>query len=281
LSSSSTRVGEALEGYQELFLGVISGLVQGVFEWIPVSSKTILLLIFYWVGFSPSMAYLLGLFLNGSTAAAAIIYFRKDVLKMLRGLRSRGEGRSLLIFLTLSTLTTGVTAIPLAGLVAGGLELLNKVSMLIIGFLYVLMSVLLWVRERMTVKAGSVGFSPFKDGVLAGLAQGFSALPGVSRSGVTILALLALGHHPLTALRLSFLMSIPATLGGTIYVALIHEQALVTASPLILASSSITAITSSVLMIALLLKASEKLKPHFLTLILALITILTALTQSL
>ncbi len=270
-----------MEEYQELLFGVVSGLAQGIFEWIPVSSKTILLLLFYWMGFSPSTAYLLGLFLNGSTAAAAIIYFRKDVLKILKGLRSSGEGRRLLIFLTLSTLATGVTAAPLAGFVAGGLEFLDKVSMLMIGFLYVLMSVLLWIRERMIVKAGSAGFSPFRDGVLAGLAQGFSALPGVSRSGVTILALLALGHHPLAALKLSFLMSIPATLGGMIYVALIHEQAVITAPPLILASSSITAITSSILVIALLLKASEKLKPHFLTLILALITILTALTQSL
>ncbi|MCD6312606.1 MAG: hypothetical protein J7L79_02185, partial [Thaumarchaeota archaeon] len=251
-----------------------SGVAQGVFEWIPVSSKTILLLEFYWMGFPASTAYLLGLFLNGSTAAAAIIYFRRDLSEMLRSFRRREESRSLLLFLMLSTSATGITAIPLATLVSGYLKSLDSLSMLIVGLLYLVMTLLLWLKAKLPQRTCSL--NPLKDGVLAGLAQGFSALPGVSRSGTTILALLALGHRPKEALRLSFLMGIPATLGGAAYVTIIHREALAALSPITLISSSITAITISILAITALLKASEKLKPHILTLILALITILTA-----
>lgn len=264
----------SLEGYQELLLGLASGIAQGVFEWMPVSSKTILLLEFYWMGVPASTAYLLGLFLNGSTAAAAIIYFRRDLLKMLEGLLGRREGRSLLLFLAFSIIATGITAIPLATLVSEALRSLDNLSMLLVGLLYLVMTLLLQLKAKLSRRAGSL--NPLRDGLLAGLAQGFSALPGVSRSGVTILALLALGHHPREALRLSFLMSIPATLGGTAYVALIHLEALATISPTLLASSGITAIILSILTITILLKASEKLRPQILTLILALITTLTA-----
>ena len=269
-----TLVGGSLEGYQELLLGLASGVTQGVFEWIPVSSKTMLLLEFYWMGVPASTAYLLGLFLNGSTAAAAAIYFRKDLFEMLKGLWSGGEGRSLLFFLIFSTSATGITAIPLAALVSEYLKSLDNLSMLVVGLLYLAMSLLLWLKAKLPQR--TCNLNPLRDGVLAGLAQGFSALPGVSRSGTTILALLALGHRPKEALRLSFLMSIPATLGGTAYVALIRREALTTIPPTVLASSSIAAIAVSILAITTLLKASEKLKPHILTLLLALITILTA-----
>lgn len=263
-----------MEEYQELLLGLASGIAQGVFEWIPVSSKTILLLEFYWMGVPASAAYLLGLFLNGSTAAAAIIYFRKHLLEMLKGLRVKGEGRSLLSFLIFSTSATVVTAVPIAGLISEYLRSLDRLSMLVVGLLYLAMTLLLWIKAKLPQKTSSL--NPLRDGILAGLAQGFSALPGVSRSGVTILALLALGHRPREALKLSFLMSIPATLGGTAYVTLTHQEALTAISPIILASASIAALAISILAITTLLKASEKLKPHILALILALITILTA-----
>ena len=85
-----------MNAIRDVLLGIVSGAAQGVFEWIPVSSKTILLMIFYWAGYPPSTAYLLGLFLNGSTALAAAIYLRKEVYDVLRGIRFGGMGLSLI-----------------------------------------------------------------------------------------------------------------------------------------------------------------------------------------
>jgi len=267
-----------LKGYEELLLGVAAGSAQGVFEWLPVSSKTILLLIFYLAGLHPSTAYLLSLFLNGSTAAAAIAYFRRDILKMVRGLAGDEEGVRLLKFILASIIATGLAAPPLALLVAESLEHLDRLSMTLVGALYIIMSILLWRGGRMKDHGNRAeNFRPYRDGLLAGLAQGLSALPGISRSGITILALLALGKSPQTALRLSFIMSIPATIGGSAYMLLLNQEitGLIPAAALITATA--TAAALSLIAIAALLRASQKLKPHMLTTIMAAITLLTAL----
>jgi len=267
-----------LRGYEELLLGVAAGSVQGVFEWFPVSSKTILLFIFYLAGINPSAAYMLSLFLNGSTAAAAIAYFRRDVLKMVRGLAGDEEGVRLLKFILASIIATGLAAPPLALLVAESLEHLDRLSMTLVGALYIIMSILLWRGGRMKDHGNRAeNFRPYRDGLLAGLAQGLSALPGISRSGITILALLALGKSPQTALRLSFLMSIPATIGGSACTILLNQEitGLIPAAALITATA--TAVAISLIAIAALLRASQKLKPHMLTTIMAAITLLTAL----
>ena len=267
-----------MKGYEELLLGVAAGSAQGVFEWLPVSSKTILLLIFYLAGLHPSTAYLLSLFLNGSTAAAAIAYFRRDILKMVRGLAGDEEGIRLLKFILTSIIATGLAAPPLALLVAESLEHLDRLSMTLVGALYIIMSILLWRGGRMKDHGNRAeNFRPYRDGLLAGLAQGLSALPGISRSGITILALLALGKSPQTALRLSFIMSIPATIGGSAYMLLLNQEitGLIQAAALITATA--TAAALSLIAIAALLRASQKLKPHMLTTIMAAITLLTAL----
>ncbi|MEM2188640.1 MAG: undecaprenyl-diphosphate phosphatase [Nitrososphaerota archaeon] len=266
--------------YEELVLGAAAGSAQGVFEWLPVSSKTILLLIFYWAGLQPSTAYLLGLFLNGSTAAAAIIYFRKDVLMILRGVVGDVEGLRLLKFLLASTAATGFIAPPLALTIAEHLEHLDKLSMLAIGILYLIMSILLWMGGKPADTNNSNDLRPYRDGLLAGLAQGLSALPGISRSGITIVALLMLGKSPSTALRLSFLMSIPATLGGSAYTLLLNRGVTASISAATLITAAATAITTSLIAITVLLRVSKKLKPHALTLTLAAITLIAALIQA-
>jgi len=265
-----------LNAIRDVLLGVISGAAQGVFEWIPVSSKTILLMIFYWAGYPPSIAYLLGLFLNGSTALAAAIYLRREVYDVLRGVRFSGVGRRTLLFLLSSTAVTGLVGAPLAWLVAESLEKLDRLSMLLVGVLYLVTSVLLWARRG--IRPSALGdLKPIRDGIVAGFAQAFSTLPGVSRSGTTILTLLLLGYHPTTALKLSFLMSIPATIGGAIYSYTLYGEAVSTLPQQAILASILTALVISITTIAAIMRASERLKPHLFTLILAALTIATAL----
>ena len=118
-------------------------------------------------------------------------------------------------------------------------------------------------------KVGKVGLI---DAVLAGFAQGFSALPGISRSGITIFTLILLGHSSRDSLRLSFLMGIPATIGGIVY-SYAAMPILIESRILILTISSLTAIITSLFTISSLLKLSERLKTYLFTLILAMITI--------
>jgi len=261
-------------------LGVVSGIAQGVFEWLPVSSKTILLMMFYWLGASPAQAYVIGLFLNGSTAAAAALYFRKDLIEAIKELGEPGShGRRLLVFLTASTLVTGTIAVPLAYLTTEIFTALRKLSMILIGVMFCALTAILWIEERLGKRDAAVRSLRLRDGILAGLAQGFSALPGMSRSGLTIFALLALGYKPPEAIKLSFLMSVPATIGGSIYAYALCREALAPLTAATLIASTAAALTTSILTIAALLKISQKIKPHLFTLTLAAIALATTIPQ--
>ena len=267
----------ALEGAGGALIALLAGALQGISEWLPVSSKTLLLLLFFSFGVGPSDAYLLGLFLNGATVVAAIAYFRKDVAAVLRALprpKEPEKGAALLRFLAGSILSTILVAVPLAIISLSVLQELRGAAIILVGVLLAVTGALSWWRRAMRSAAfRSKGLGVF-EGLAAGAAQGFSALPGVSRSGVTLFALLLMGYEPREALRLSFLMGIPATLGGSIYAALTASSLTLMIPPYIgfLAFAAATAV--SIPMISALLKLSTKLKTHVFTFGLAALTII-------
>lgn len=262
---------------QELLVALTTGLVQGTAEWLPISSKTLVLLILLVYGFEASNAYLIGLAINGATAIAAIIYFRREILEILSSIRSPKiyeEGFALLKFLMVSTMITGLTAVPLAQASRKLISFNENIAVIIMGFLFLLTTIFTWLRVRMgggvnEVKEMKVDLM---DAMLAGFAQGFSALPGISRSGITIFTLILLGHSSRDSLKLSFLMGIPATIGGIIY-SYAAMPILMESNIIVLTISSFTAIIVSLFMISSLLKLSERLKTYLFTLILAAVTI--------
>jgi len=260
---------------RDLLVALLAGLIQGVTEWLPVSSKTLILLTLLTYGFEAQTAYLMGLVINGATAVAAILYFRGEILEMLssiRPVRRSREGFILLKFLTISTIVTGLIAIPLAQASRKLVSFDENFAMIIMGSLFLLTTILTWLRTRMSGGVDEVRDVSLIDAVLAGFAQGFSALPGISRSGITIFTLILLGHSPRDSLRLSFLMGIPATIGGIVY-SYATMPILIESRILILTISSLTAIIVSLFTISSLLKLSERLKTYLFTLILAMITI--------
>ena len=205
---------------RDLLIALLAGLIQGVTEWLPVSSKTLILLTLLTYGFEAQTAYLMGLVINGATAVAAILYFRGEILEMLssiRPMRRSREGFILLKFLTISTIVTGLVAIPLAQASRKLVSFDENFAMIIMGSLFLLTTILTWLRTRMSGGVDEVREVSFIDAVWAGFAQGLSALPGISRSGITIFTLILLGHSSRDSLRLSFLMGIPATIGGIVY----------------------------------------------------------------
>lgn len=221
--------------------------MQGISEWLPISSKTqIIIVSTYLFGLDFKQAYSLGLFLEAGTFLAALFYFRREVLDVLKALVGRGsqEGRILLKFLLVVTTITGLVGVGLFLLVSETATTpAIGVPMVILGV--VLLADAALIRYAKNRKAPSRGIMDLtlKDDVLIGIAQGLSALPGVSRSGVTVSAMLLLGLKPEDSFKLSFLALIPASVGAAGVSVLFSDVGL---------SSVVSAVTVPVIAVAIL-----------------------------
>lgn len=205
----------------DFLIAVLAGVVQGVVEWLPVSSQGNLALFLTFVGTEPDAALQLALFLQVGTTLSAATYYREEILTALRatpGWRPAGayDGDNALVsYVVLASAMTGIVGIPLyvfvvdlAGRLTGG------VFIAAIGVLLIATGVLTYASE--SVSMGGSTDPTFVDSLLVGAAQGFAILPGISRSGVTTSTLLFRSYDPPAAFRLSFLISIPASVGAAV-----------------------------------------------------------------
>ncbi|MDA1215748.1 MAG: undecaprenyl-diphosphate phosphatase [Chloroflexi bacterium] len=192
-----------------LFLGILQGLV----EWLPVSSEGVVAAAYGLLLDRPldeAVAYALWLHLG--TSIAALVAFRGDVLQVVRELPTLLRAPSPFFrFLFTATLVSAVTGLPLLLLLGEVSTLLGNAAMLLVGVLMLVTGVVLLRRPL----GGTRGDSDLTtvDGILTGVVQGLAALPGLSRSGLTVAMLLGRRVDRTQALRLSFLLSIPASLG--------------------------------------------------------------------
>ncbi|HDS45797.1 MAG TPA: undecaprenyl-diphosphate phosphatase [Methanomicrobia archaeon] len=211
-----------MDAYQSVLLGVL----QGVTEWLPISSQgqTVLVMLQF-LRLEPAAALSMAIFLHTGTMLAVLLRFRADFRSMLAALfriradrgSLRGDPRSQLLLrhIVVATGATAVTALPLLYFVARMIESVEHATLLI-GCLLILTGILLGLQRRARTSYRRFDELTVTDMVLAGLVQGFSILPGISRSGTTITILLMRGITQELALRLSFLMSVPAVLGALI-----------------------------------------------------------------
>lgn len=197
----------------------VAGLLQGIFEWLPISSEGNIAIVLTALGATPSAAVSFALFLHAGTALSATVYYRDELTQTLRSLTEVDprqpfvQPTAVLAFLFVATLTSGVVGLlayatleSLVSAVAGGLFIA------LIGALLVITGLLQRYakgRSLQTTRDPSL-----VDAVLIGALQGLAILPGVSRSGTTASVLLLRGFDGESSLRLSFLLSIPAALGG-------------------------------------------------------------------
>lgn len=207
--------------------GIIFGAIQGITEWIPISSDGALVLaqIYLVPGASLLSMIELALFLHLGTFFAALVYLRKDVKKLLHTAMNFSsasyEQKKLLEFLLLTTLISGVLGLvffsSLEDGVAESIEISGKGITALVGFFLLLTAISQFAGKR-GIERGrtSENIKPY-DTILSGAVQGFSTLPGISRSGFTIAVLLMRGFRDDEALRLSFLMSLPIVLAANIF----------------------------------------------------------------
>jgi len=203
----------------EWLVALLVGVVQGLLEWLPISSEGAVALALTAADAAPDVATRFALVLHAGTAVAATVYYRDDLADLLRTLPDWRPGSAFesgtadLSFFVLATLASGFTGVAgfavldeLASSVTGG------AFVALIGALLVATGIFMYTaRSRAREFRGEPGAV---DAVLVGLLQGLAVLPGVSRSGTTVGALLLRGHDGPAALRLSFVLSIPASVGA-------------------------------------------------------------------
>jgi len=235
----------------DLFSAIILGIVQGLVEWLPISSEAMVTLSAKFLfGMDYQEALSVSVFLHWGTLFAAVIYFRNELIQMAKDIFSRNSDKRLPLFLIATTLLSGIIATPLLFL-AFSMEIPDGLFTIFIGIFLLFIAFL-----QKNQKAGKEGTKmEIKKAIIPGLAQGFSALPGISRSGITLATLLAEKFPLKDALRLSFLMSIPIVFAAELMLPVIKQDFTATNEMLV---GALAAAVAGFLSISALLKFAEK-----------------------
>ena len=201
---------------------ILLGLIQGITEWLPVSSEGLVTAsATFLLDKSLEDAIGISLWLHLGTALAALFSFKVEILNLTKGFMGnpscfKGE----IGFLFLGTAVSALIGLPLllfAGEIFQSDPTKNGIQTFtaLIGIFMIVTGVILLRSKRSGKRkrndSGTI------DAMLTGTAQGFSVLPGLSRSGLTVSVLLARGMDRRDALTLSFLLSIPAGIGAGLY----------------------------------------------------------------
>jgi undecaprenyl-diphosphatase len=183
-----------------IFIALFLGIVQGLTEFLPVSSSGHLILFQHIFGLGDDML-LFDIILHVATLCAVVLVFRKTILELIR--------RPFCKFNWCIVLTTAVTC----ALVLIFKDMIDKsFTYKILPFSFLATAIILFLTTVIAPKVG--GAVGFKSAFVVGVAQGIAVVPGLSRSGTTISALLISGVEKNAAAAYSFLMSIPVIIAS-------------------------------------------------------------------
>lgn len=207
---------------------ILLGLVQGLTEFIPISSSAHLVIIPWILQWDDSALESLpfDVALHLGTLVALLGYFAKDWAQLIRaGIASIVErkigddiNRRLAWYLVIGSIPGGIIGLLFESTIEAWFHpsegMIQSSSMITMAVIIALLGGLLFLAERLAAHRRHLGQITFKDSLLIGLAQALAIFPGVSRSGSTITAGLALGLERETAARFSFLLSAPIVAGA-------------------------------------------------------------------
>ncbi|MFA0750075.1 MAG: hypothetical protein SLRJCFUN_000478 [Candidatus Fervidibacter sp.] len=203
---------------------VLLAVVQGLTEFLPVSSSGHLAVVEHWLRLPERERLPVTVMLHFGTWVALLVYFRSDLLLMLRGIgRGDERGRRLLWGVVIANVATVVVALPLKHFVEHALNAPSFVALFWVVTALLLFTSEAWSTHRERANRLPASASAFADeplpywcAIVVGLAQGLAAFPGLSRSGTTIAAGLFCGLKREEAGRFAFLVGIPAILGANL-----------------------------------------------------------------
>ena len=207
----------------DIIQGIIIGIVQGLTEFLPVSSSAHLVFIQKILGVQSSLAF--DTFLHLGTLIAVMWFFRYDIYKMILSWLSsirdilRGRFREgfysdpykrLAWYVILATIPVGIVGV----LFEDSVDSLFAGALYVPAFFLFVTGTILYLSQRMT--SGEINYNTItkKEALFMGLGQACAILPGLSRSGTTIAAGLTIGLNKEFAAKFSFILSIPAILGA-------------------------------------------------------------------
>ncbi|MCX6640129.1 MAG: undecaprenyl-diphosphatase UppP [bacterium] len=191
---------------------IILGVVQGLTEFLPVSSSGHLVLAQHLLGLTgPQLAF--DIMLHLGTLLAVVIYFRRDIMEIVLSAASRSgkrDGRRWMLMIILATIPTGLI----------GFFFKDKFESLfgdphLVAMMLLVTAALLFIADRLVIQRRNPSKLTVSSSLIVGIVQGIAIIPGISRSGSTIAAGIFTGLDARTAARFSFLVSIPAILGAT------------------------------------------------------------------
>lgn len=263
----------------EFILALLLGSVQGITEWLPISSSAFVALIYSLVGGPSSIKETLAftLFLHLGTVCAAILYFRKDIFALLKATtnlrKAKSHTKKTIRFLVIATMISGT----MGAIVLFFVDDLDALATLPAKGLLVFVGCLLLFTAALSFLDKRGGRRVEKDltltdDIILGGAQGLAVLPGVSRSGMTVSSLLVRNVDETTALRLSFLLSIPLVLVANV---VLNLNTLFFSLPALLAL--LTSFLVGYATIGLLMRATQKFNFGWIALVFGVLMIVSAL----
>ncbi len=194
---------------EEIIKAIIIGIIQGLTEFLPVSSsghielsKEILNLDL------GEQSLLFTLVLHTATALSTMVIFRNQILEIITGVF---KGEKEYINFTIRIVISMIPAVLIGLLLKDQIEEIFTGNILLVGIMLVFTSVLLYFADKTKDTDRDVSF---KDSLIIGIAQGIAILPGISRSGATISTSVLLGNDRSKAAVFSFLMVVPLIFGA-------------------------------------------------------------------
>lgn len=232
----------------ELIKAIVLGLIQGLAEFLPISSSGHLAIFKHVLGFDTDTGLLFDVLLHLGTLAAVFVAFRKDIFELVKeGFAIIGQFfksvflslfkkkkwqpvvttpyRRFVMLVIISTIPTGILGVLLSDVINAA-----SATLIVPGILLLINGVQLLISDRLPDGRLTEENASYTKAAVVGVAQGVATFPGISRSGTTITACLACGFSREFAVKYSFIMSIPAILGALVLELLDFTPELLSAS---------------------------------------------------
>lgn len=208
-----------------LFEAIILGLVQGLAEFLPISSSGHLALLQYFFGIEGESVLAFAVLMHVGTLISVFIVYWKDIAELFQELirvivdicTGKGLGtmknptRRMGYMIIVATIPTAVIGILFNDIFAGFYN-----SLIAIGIGLLITGTILWIAERLNSSKTGIMDMKFRHAVFVGICQGIAITPGISRSGSTLFGGLISGINREVAVKFAFLISIPSILGSVI-----------------------------------------------------------------
>jgi len=191
---------------------LILAIIQGVTEWLPISSSGHLVIAQKYMRLSLPVFF--DVVLHVGSLLVVLIVFRREIFKILKAvvrLDFKSEEGKLALFIILGSIPTAIIGFIFKAVFESFFN-----NPLAVGVAFFIMGVFLFISERGENQNRALGHL---DAVLIGVAQGIALIPGISRSGITVTIGLLRKVSKQTAFKFSFLLFIPAVVGATIFTA--------------------------------------------------------------